>query len=300
MDVAAELPNFYALLVIRDQKIVAEAYYKGRSADDLFHLRSITKNFTSAATGITLEEGKIADVDASLQPYYPDLLQGEKAGITIRQLLNMASGLEWDEEREVIPLIEHRVPDPISYLLTKPLVDTPAVTFNYNSLSPHVVADVLVRETGTPLPEIVETRLFKPLGIERYAWTTDPKGAAWGGFGLQLRARDLAKFGQMYLNGGRWESEQLVPAAWVEQSERRQIQFPGSTGGYSYQWWISNTLDSPLYYGQGYGGQALMLMPEKNMLVVAFQEYFVDGEQQNRQWRNFVDQVFLPIYGAAE
>ncbi len=296
---AANLPNFYALLVIRNQKLVAEEYYKGKNANDLFHLRSITKNFTSALSGIAIQEGLLDSADMPIKKYFPAFIHGDKEAITIRHLLNMASGLEWDENEEIIDLIEHKIPKPVEYLLAKDLSEQPATRFNYNSLSPHVVAHIITKETNQSLHAYAKEKLFDPLGIKRFEWQKDPQGADWGGFGLQLTARDLAKFGQLYLNGGVWEGQQVVPQEWVQESANQQIGISGTTSGYSFQWWISRGLGAPIYYGQGFGGQALMLVPEKNLMVVAFQEYFVMNDQHTQQWRNFVEKVFVPIINAA-
>lgn len=297
---AGLLPNFYAVLVARDGKLVAEKYYNGKKAHDLFHLRSITKNITSALTGIALSEGYLDSVDVSIKSYFPGQINGEKEAITIRHLLNMTSGLTWDENKEINGLIDHKIPDPLDYLLSRELSDAPGSTFNYNSLSPHVIARILTEETGKSLPALATENLFRPLGIERYEWLTDPQGAAWGGLGLQLTARDLAKFGQLYLNEGNWEGRRLIPASWVRQSAEAQIETYSPTSGYSFLWWTSRNQGTPIYYGQGYGGQALMLIPEKNLLVVAFQEYYVPSEQSALQWKNFVEKVFLPVFRAAK
>lgn len=220
--------------------------------------------------------------------------------ITVRHLLNMSSGLSWEEDTEVLDAIEHRIPNPVQYILDKELVAEPATQFNYNSLSPHVVAHILAENTQQSLLDLSREKLFEPLGIQKIAWSKDPQGAEWGGFGLQLTARDLAKFGQLYLNGGTWQGTHIVPRKWVEQSAIPQIQPFSPTTGYSLQWWTSENLDLPIYYGQGYGGQALMIVPGKNLIVVAVQHYLVTNEQHIVQWNNFVQKVFLPVYNAAK
>lgn len=297
---AAGLTNLYALLVVRHNKLVVEDYFHGKGPNDLLHLRSITKTITSALAGIALEAGALPGIDTSIKPFYPDLISGAKDSITLRHLLNMSSGLSWDEETEVVDLIENRITDPVRTLLSRNLSDPPGAAFNYNSVSPHVVAQMLAKLTQQTLLAYAEDRLFAPLSITRKNWERDPQGAEWGGFGLQLTARDLAKFGQLYLNGGAWEGRQIVPPDWVAQSAIKQIQ-PGTanSAGYSFQWWTSTSLGTPIFYGQGFGGQGLFLIPEKDLLIVALQDPFVSFDQSARQWNDLVGKVFYPVYRAA-
>ncbi|MDX1408191.1 MAG: serine hydrolase domain-containing protein, partial [Saprospiraceae bacterium] len=117
VDLAANMPNFYALLVTRSNRLVSENYFKGRQATQLYHLRSVTKNIVSAAAGMALDQGILDSLNASIQPDYPAIVTGDKAAITLAHLLNMASGLEWDEDTEVIPLIQHQIPDPVLTIL---------------------------------------------------------------------------------------------------------------------------------------------------------------------------------------
>jgi CubicO group peptidase (beta-lactamase class C family) len=296
LDNAKELPNFYSLLVIRNNKIAVEEYYNGKDANDLFHLRSITKNISSALVGISLEEGLIESVDSSLINYYPELITGEKEAITIRNMLNMSSGLDWVEDDEIVAVLNNLVQDPIPYTLSKELVEIPGSTFNYNSLSPHVVTNIISENSGKALRQYAIDKLLGPLGISQFVWPQDPNGEEWGGLGMQLKARDLAKFGQLYLNGGSWEGNQIVPESWVTESSQSQIQTFSETSGYSYQWYTSTNLDVPIYFGQGFGGQSLILVPNKNLMILAFQKFDVGFPQAEDQWNDFITEVFTPIY----
>ncbi|MBX2817561.1 MAG: beta-lactamase family protein [Saprospiraceae bacterium] len=295
---ASSTPSFYGLVVIRNEKIALERYFKGRNASTLFHLRSITKNVTSAVTGMALERGILSSLDTPAGQYLSDLSTGAKSDITLRHLLNMTSGLQWDEDAEVVPLIEHRFPDPVQMMTERPLVAEPGSTFNYNSVSPHLVSHILTQETGERFEELVEEMLLKRLGIENSSWEYDPQGRAWGGFGLQLTGRDLAKFGLLYLQNGVWEGNQLVPQSWVNLSSEKQYQFTHPSSGYSLQWWTSSNFGG-IFYGIGHGGQALMIIPSKNMIVLALQEHFVPGSQHTSQWRRFADSIFPTLYHAA-
>ncbi len=235
-------------------------------------------------------------LDGEIKDDYPNILEDGKEQITIRQLLNMSSGLEWDEDGEIIDLLEFRIQNPIDDILSRELATTPGTVFNYNSVSPHIVSDIISKRAEKSFEDFAIEHLFNELGIIDFEWLVDPQSRAWGGLGLQLKMRDMAKFGQLYLNRGAWEGNQLVPESWVDLSANGQIEIPGFSTTYSLQWYVSENLDRKVYFGQGFGGQVLMLIPSENMQIIAFQEYLVDFAQSDLQWRNFLDEVFPHIY----
>ena len=292
---AEKLPNFYGLLVVKDGEVVVEEYFKGKTKDDHYHLRSITKNFTSALTGIAIHEGLLDSLDMSITSHFSEL-DPSKDAVTVRHLLNMSSGLQWDETNEVIPLIEHQIQVPVTNYLSRSMVDAPGSTFNYSSVSPHVVAAMISERTNSTLKAYAQSKLLESLAIDDIKWEKDPQGNEWGGFGLQLLPEDLVKFGQVYLNGGVWEGEQIVPASWIQISQSSQIALPGGNTGYSLQWYVTDNIKYKVYYGQGFGGQGLLLIPEKSMMIISLQEYLVSFQQSGVQWRGFLEDVFNPIF----
>jgi len=300
MTIAENTENFKSLLVIRGSKIVQEAYFEGTNVNTMFHLRSVTKNFTSALVGVALQKDLIDDPDQTVNELLDEPLAQNLSGVTLQHLLNMSSGLQWNEDQQVLDLINHRIEAPLEFVLEQPLVDTPGTQFNYNSLTTHLLANILAKQTQSDIETFTRQQLLEPLNITRYGWNRDPQGQAWGGFGLVLTARDLAKLGKLYLDGGVWNNQVLLPDWWVNESTVGQIEVPGSTSGYSNQWWISNTLDHPLIFGLGYGGQALMLVPELDLIVVAFQEHLVNTSRSQQQWNTFLNEIFLPIYYGTE
>ncbi|WP_190809165.1 serine hydrolase [Flagellimonas sp. S3867] len=293
---AAESSNFYGLLVVKDEKVVVEEYFRGKEAGDLFPIRSITKNFTSALTGIAIEQGLINGLDYQIKDMYSELAGTSKEQITIGHLLNMSSGLQWNEEQEIEDLLGLNIQDPIGNLLSRDLESEPGATFNYNTLSPHVVTDIIAKISNGTFRDYAIENLLDPLGITSFEWETDPDGNAWGGVGLELRTHDLIKFGQLFLNNGMWNGQELIPEEWVTLSSTAQIDIPQSATKYSLQWYVADNLDRKVYFGQGFGGQALMLIPEDNMMIIAVQEYLVSFAQNNQQWNNFLEKVFPPIY----
>ena len=297
LDLAATYDNFFALLVIKNNRLIAERYYNGKNANSLLHLRSITKNFTATMAGKAIEDGHLNDLSDPLADYLPTLATGQKADIQVRHLLNMTAGLQWDENAEVYDLVQNNIDNPVAALLNRDLVSTPGETFNYNSVLSHITATIIEQESQQPLENYTNTTLLQPLGISDYAWERESAGSVWGGFGLQLTARDLAKFGQLYLNGGTWQGTRLIPETWVQASQERQTDISETTG-YSLHWWVSDQGTRLLYYGLGYGGQYLLLIPEQNMIILAMQEHIVSGEQASAQSSRFVSQLFPILRGA--
>ncbi|WP_420322984.1 serine hydrolase domain-containing protein [Flagellimonas sp.] len=293
---ASESSNFYGLVVIKDEKVIIEEYFRGKGPEDRFPIRSITKNFTSALTGIAIDQGLLDDLDYQIKNAYPELAGTSKEQITVRHLLNMSSGLKWNEEQEVVDLIELKIQDPIGELLSRDLETEPGTIFNYNTVSPHIVTDIIAKKSGVSFKDYAIANLLDPLEISSFSWDTDPDGNVWGGLGLELKTRDLSKFGQLFLNNGMWNGKSVVPTEWVTLSSTAQIDLPQSTSKYSLQWYVADNLDRKVYFGQGFGGQVLMLIPDENMMIIAVQEYLVTFAQNNQQWINFQEKVFPLIY----
>ena len=300
IDNASNLPNFYALLVVKDNNIVVEKYFNGKNQNSLFHLRSITKNFTSAVANVALKQGLFNDIDSSIKTFYPNLVEGGKEEITIRHLLNMSSGLQWNEEEEIVDFLTGNKTNSITDMLTRELTSAPGNVFNYNTILPHILSDIISKQSNRPYIDYVKQELLDPLGITDFDWERASEGAVWGGGGLQIKARDLVKFGKLYLNDGIWKDAQLISKEWVISSKTTQIQTDSPTTGYSNYWWIAQNLNTPLYFGNGFGGQTLMLLPEKNIMIIAFQEHFVGFEQNDLQWNNFLSDVFQPLFNSIE
>jgi CubicO group peptidase (beta-lactamase class C family) len=161
-------------------------------------------------------------------------------------------------------------------------VGNPGETFVYNTGGSHLLSVILTEVTGQDTAEYAEEKLFEPLGIEPGRWQRSPQGETNGGFGLELRARDMAKLGYLYLNLGRWDGEQIVPEDYVRASTTWQSA-GDATGGwaaYGYQWWVTATAAGyPAYFALGYGGQHIFVVPDLDLVVVAAIERRVPREE---------------------
>ena len=289
----------HAILIERAGRLIYEAYFDGfdqrwgeqlgrvtMTAATKHDLRSVTKSVVSALTGIALSAGAIPSLDQPVVqwfPEYPELNTPERRRVTLARVLSMTSGLRWDED---VPYTDPRNDEirmtrdsaPLRYALSVPFALEPGADFTYNGGLTQVMAAVIERATKTPIEDYARTHLFDPLGISDVEWLGDLAGMPAAASGLRLRPRDLAKFGSLYLHGGRWNGKQVLPEEWVERSTRRQFRFRPRTGadsagefGYSYFWWY-NCYPTPAGLVEartavGNGNQRVFVLPGLDMVV---------------------------------
>jgi CubicO group peptidase (beta-lactamase class C family) len=292
----------HAILIERDGRLIYEEYFDGfderwgqplgrvsMTAESKHDLRSVTKSIVSALVGIAHGEGKIQSLDKPVVewfPEYPELDTPDRRRVTLAHVLSMTSGFEWNED---VPYNDPRNdeirmtrdPQPLRYALSRPFAVDPGSDYKYNGGLTQVMAAVLVRATGTSLQEYARAKLFAPLGIGDVEWMGDLAGLPSAASGLRLRARDVAKIGSLYLNGGKWNGKQVIPAGWVELSTRRQFRFRPRTGadaggefGYGYFWWYycypskAGLIEARSAVGNGQ--QRIFVLPGLDMVVTIF------------------------------
>ncbi len=294
---------YHSLLIIKDGKLVLEEYFDGYDLDilgyelnqefkefdrDTLHFQaSVTKSVTSILVGIAMDNGFLPGVHTSvlsLYPEYVDLIDGQRELITIHHMLAMCSGLDWDESTFAYDDPQSHTyqllvsDDPVRFVLTLPIIEAPETSFHYNSGTTNVLGDLVRKTSGLILTEFAQQYLFEPLGINEYEWlrcqiATDVTFASGG---LYLRPRDMAKLGQLYLQEGLWNSEQIVSTSWIQASTTESIALPSSmvepyhSYGYGYQWWLerynSGALDA--YSARGWGSQYIVVLPAVDLVVV--------------------------------
>lgn len=283
--------NFHGLVIQRGGHFVAERYRAGsdrpntsiierRSSFDacaLHDVRSISKSITSLLWGIAAGQGKTPALDTPVLSLYPRLsrLNGEgREKITIRHLLTMSSGLKWDEENYANPVNDEErlywTGDQARYVFDRPMAAEAGARFNYNGGCTAVIADLLTRAVGATLPAFAEAELFAPLGITEWRWVRDHRGRATAFAGLRLKPRDMAKIGQLVLDGGQWDGRAIVPAAWIADSIAPHIE-TGDGLRYGYFWWLGqvDALGGAHDYiaGFGNGGQRIFVAPSLQLVV---------------------------------
>lgn len=284
--------NIHAVLVVRHGKLAYEQYFGGEDqrlgrplgfveydATKLHDLRSITKSVTSLLLGIAIGKGQIGGIDQKVLdflPEYADLRSPEKDKITLRHLLTMSQGLEWNEELPYSNPANSEIkmdyaPDPVRYALAQPVAAPAGRVYNYSGGSATIIGALLHRATGQALDDYARAALFAPLGITDHEWIHFASGAPEGASGLRLKPRDLAKIGQLVLNQGMWQGKQVVPADWVADATAPHVNGQGIYF-YGYQFWLGRSFaggrEVDWAAGVGYGGQRLFIVPSLDLVVL--------------------------------
>jgi CubicO group peptidase (beta-lactamase class C family) len=259
----------HSLMIVRHGCVVAAGWWAPYAADRCHMLFSLTKSFTSTACGLAVQEGLLSVNDSVLSffpEFAPAIVSPNLAAMRVRDLLTMTSGHTEDPGGW---MHEHNERQWTKGFLAYPVEYAPGTHFVYNSSASNVAAAIVQKLTDMLLVDYLRPRLFDPLGIEDIAWELSPEGINTGGWGLSLRTEDIAKFGQMYLQRGRWAGRQIVPEAWVAEATGRQVSNgadPNSdwAQGYGYQFWRCR---HDVYRGDGAFGQYCIVMPGPDAII---------------------------------
>ncbi len=273
--IQSETPTLSALVVAVGGRLAFEYYADGFADDDTTDIWSSTKSVTSAVIGIAIGDGLLA-LDDRIGDLLGDRLPADAdpatADITVRDLLTMSSGWDWDGTVDYANL--DNTDDWTARTLSLPIVAAPGEAFTYNSGNCHVMSVIIQTVSGQTLREFAQERLFGPIGIEISDWLGSPQDETAGGWGLFLTPREMASFGYLMLNGGIWDGEQIVPADWVAESTRFQIapsptnDFGGGTG-YGYYWWLDEVAGYPAWFSLGFGESSIYVVPKLDLVMVA-------------------------------
>lgn len=283
--------ELHSLMVLRKGAVVAEGAWAPYTMERQHMLFSLTKSFTSTAVGFAAASGLLSTED-KVTSFFPSELTGA-AGPHMREmkvnhLLTMSTGHAKDP-------MELMYADPDgdwvrAFFLAEP-EEVPGTHFVYSSGASHILAAIVQQVTGQKLADYLRPRLFEPLGIEDPKWDTCPLGRNTGGFGLNLRTEDVAKFGQLYLQEGEWNGQQLIPASWISEATSLQIENPGGWGmdwsqGYGYQFWMCR---HGAYRGDGAFGQYCIVLPQQEAVIA-----MTGGHEDMQQVLNLVWEHLLP------
>lgn len=267
----------HSLLIIRNGYSVTEAYFYPYKKEYRHILNSVTKSINSGLVGLAIEDGYIKSINQRVVDIFSDEpienLNERKKSITIKNLLTMTPGFDWQESGNYNTSSDSNTqmwasPNQAMFVLNRPMADEPGKTFYYNSGASHLLAAIVQRTSGKTSLEYANERIFKPLGISDLSWRIDRQGFYSGGGGIFMKPEDLAKYGYLYLNKGKWDGKQLIPQKWIEESTSKQINTPNGLAGrygYGYQWW-QNKFGG--YSARGFSGQYLFVVPEYNLVAV--------------------------------
>ena len=267
LDSLTSIPQteIHSLTLLRHGNIIAQTAIAPFVPEDQHELFSVSKTFTAAAVGLAIADNRLRLDDrlgAIIPEALPDSVSDWLADVNVRDLLTMTSGIKVDWG------MRGRQDEWTKVLLSQPMASEPGEHFSYDSMSSYLLSAIVQKVAGRTVLDYLSERVFKPLEIKDYAWDVSPEGVTTGGWGLWMRPEDLAKFGQMLLDGGRWNGQQILPAEWVREMTSKKIDVPG-TSNYCYQMWTCPHKGT--VRADGAWGQYIIIMPEEDMVAVLTQ-----------------------------
>lgn len=294
-----------SVVVIKNGKLLVEEYYHGTNRNDLHDTRSVGKSFASALVGIALAEGHLRSLDQPLADFY-NLRRyrnyaPSKEQVTLRHLLTMSSDFAGDDNDDNSPGNENNMYDRPNWVQWA--LDLPAASdrrsgqqWHYFTAGVVLLGDVLNRKVPGGLEQYAAAKLFGPLNITRYQWQYTPQGVPSTAGGLRMSALDFAKFGQLYKNGGRWRGQQILPAAWVEQSLQPH-QKTAFGDQYGYLWWNKaysvQGRQHNTFYCSGNGGNKVFVFTDLDLVVVITASAY-NQRYMHKQVDELMEQYVLP------
>ncbi len=269
VEAADKINTLHSFMLLRHGQVIAEGWWKPESAEKPHVLHSLSKSFTSTAVGLAIAEGKLKLDDHVLQ-FFPNDAPSDPSdnlkALTVRDLLTMTGGHDTE------PKAQAGGPT-VKTFLAHPFVHQPGTHFQYNTMGTYTLSAIVSKVTGQTVRDYLKPRLFDPLGIEHPRWDTSAEGFSLGGYGLYLHTEDIAKFGQLYLQKGKWNGRQLIPEKWVEKATTMQTpndqeshakMGPDWQQGYCFQFWRCT---HNAYRGDGAAGQLCVIMPDQDAVV---------------------------------
>lgn len=273
--------NVHSLIIYKNNELLVEEYFLDYNKDRLHVLNSVTKSITSALMGIAIDKGLIASVNTKLFDYLPEYNYARngdslKAEITLKDILTMRTGIDWQIES----FSTRDSPDLIGDILEQPMAFQPGTEFYYHNGNTLLLSAVLEKVTGMPADEFARENLFPQIGIETWRWEDlvygDTELLCNTAFGLFMRPIDMAKFGLLYLNNGMFENRRVISESWIDESTKASV--VGSRSEYGFKWWrlgVERALPdsilavNDMYYAAGSAGQYIYVVPHLETVIVA-------------------------------
>jgi CubicO group peptidase (beta-lactamase class C family) len=310
-----------SVLVMVDGKLAYEGYFNGAGRDTQHDIRSASKTVTSMLVGPAIARGALAGVDAKVFGFFPERHpknpDPRKLLVTVEDLLTMSSLLECDDENQASSGNEERMyvtEDWLGFFLdlpikgfapwaTKPSESPYGRSFSYCTAGVFTLGQVIERATKRPVPDFAREALFAPLGIEKVTWIYSPLHKAQTGGGLRIRSRDLAKLGQLYLDGGRWHGRQVIPETWVKASTAAHVQAT-DTNTYGYLWWRQDFAAGgrtfPAFYMSGNGGNKVVVIPSAKLVAVITSTFYNSRGMHEQTAKLLTDYILAALPSSSE
>lgn len=286
-----------SLLVVHKGKLAAEMYPKDNTDRDRPHqVWSVTKSFVSLIVGIAIQQGHIKKTSESIFNYLPEYrsrASSRQLSISIDDCLTMRTGIAYDNEGRHEEELLAQVPDDLTgYILDLPMNVQPGTETTYKNSDPQLLVKVVSNATNSDFVKYANENLFSPLNIGGFYWSRNRDGTPYGGFGLWLTPRDLAKVGKLFLQQGQWEGRQVVSSEWISESRSHKTQIDGHDYGYL----IWADVAKGRYWFWGRGGQYLFMIPDREILIVITSDQFADGDGTSiNDANNLVDRILSSL-----
>lgn len=287
--------EIHSFIIVRHGKVISEGWWNPYGKDLKHVMFSVSKSFTSVGVGLAIRENKLALTDkvaSFFSQSLPDTLSDYMKEMTVQDLLKMSTGMNAD------PLFQAMggSTDWPKTFLSSPVENKPGSVFKYNNMATFMLSAIVQKATGEKLFDFLKPRLFEPMGIKNVTWDERPAGFTLGAIGLRIQSNDMAKFGQLLLQRGKWNGQQLVPESWIEEASSFKIESndPGNKNprekndwaqGYGYQFWLGRNNS---FRADGLGGQFIIVLPEKDAVVVLTASSVNTQEELNAVWDNLL------------
>jgi CubicO group peptidase (beta-lactamase class C family) len=264
-----QINTLHSFMLVRHGHVIAEAWWKPESAEKRHVMWSLSKSFTSTAIGLAAAEGKLT-LDDPVLKFFPNEAPAEASenlkAMRVRDLLSMSGG------HEVEPKFGFDTGPSVKGFLAHPVTHKPGTFFRYNTPGTYMLSAILTKATGQTVIDYLKPRLFEPLGIENPVWDASTEGYSLGGYGLHIRTEDIAKFGQLYLQRGKWNGQQLLSEKWIDEATSKHVDNSkapsGKTSdwqqGYGFQFW---RCQHNCFRGDGRDGQICLVIPEHDAVI---------------------------------
>lgn len=297
VETADKINTLHSFMILRHGRVIAEGWWKPEAADRPHVLASLSKSFNATAVGLAIHEGKLS-LDDPVLKFFPADAPAEPSenlkAMKVRDLLTMSCGHDTE------PKTVGGAPT-VRQFLAHPVLHRPGTHFQYNTLGSYTLSAIVTKATGQTTLEYLKPRLFEPLGIENPQWDSSPEGNSLGGYGLKLCTEDIAKFGQLYLQKGKWDGKQLLPPEWVEQATSKQVPNEKESHtkigidwqqGYGFQFWRCT---HNAFRGDGAGGQLCVVIPDQDMVVAITAQTGDFQREMNAIWDNLLTAVHAQV-----
>ena len=267
---AESINSLRSLIIQQDGEVISERYFKGRTPNRAFNIKSASKSIIGLLTGIAIEEGFIPSIDEPISTYFPDYFEEnpdpKKESITVKNLLSMQAGLRSTSSRYYGAWVMSD--NWVEYALDQDFITDIDGRMVYSTGTSHLLSVIITKATGVSTKAFAEQYLFDPMGIEVCGWDRDPQGYYMGGNNMALKPTDLLKIGQMLIDDGIWDGEQIITKDWIVDSFKTYTFSNYNPYGYGYQWWNKETAGYTTFFAWGHGGQYIMMVPELDAVVV--------------------------------